>query len=91
MGEAWRIGIETEHRTLLVQKGLFRISRNPIYIGVVITLLGLFLIFPNAFTLLILILDLVMIGVQVRLEEEHVGKMYPQEYVEYCRRAGRWL
>jgi protein-S-isoprenylcysteine O-methyltransferase Ste14 len=91
MGEAWRIGIDTEHRTPLVQTGIFRISRNPIYIGIVITLSGLFLIIPNALTLLVLILGLVLIGVQVRLEEEHVGKMYPQEYAEYCRRVRRWL
>jgi protein-S-isoprenylcysteine O-methyltransferase Ste14 len=91
MGEAWRIGIDTEHRTPLIQTGIFRISRNPIYIGVVITLSGLFLIIPNALTLLILIMGLVLIGVQVRLEEEHVGKMYPQEYAEYCRRVRRWL
>lgn len=91
MGEAWRIGIDTEHRTPLVQKGLFRISRNPIYIGGVITLSGLFLIIPNALTLLILILGLVLIGVQVRFEEEHVRKMYPREYAEYCQRVRRWL
>lgn len=91
MGEAWRIGIDTEHRTPLVQKGIFRISRNPIYIGVVITLSGLFLIIPNALTLLILIVDLVSIGVQVRLEEQHVGEMYPREYAEYCQRVRRWL
>jgi len=91
MGEAWRIGIDTEHRTPLVQKGIFSISRNPIYIGVAITVSGLFLIIPNALTLLILIVGLVLIGVQVRLEEEHVGKMYPREYAEYCQRVRRWL
>ncbi|HYX27152.1 MAG TPA: isoprenylcysteine carboxylmethyltransferase family protein [Pyrinomonadaceae bacterium] len=91
MGEAWRIGIDTKHRTPLVQKGLFRISRNPIYIGGVMMLSGLFLIIPNALTLLILILGLVLIGVQVRLEEEHVAKMYPREYAEYCQRVRRWL
>jgi len=91
MGEAWRIGIDTENRTPLVQKGIFRISRNPIYLGVVITLSGLFLIIPNALTLLILIVGLVLIGVQVRLEEEHVGKMYPREYAEYRQRVRRWL
>ena len=91
MGEAWRIGIDTENRTPLVQNGIFRISRNPIYIGIVITLSGLFLIIPNALTLLILIVGLVLIGVQVRLEEEHVGKMYPREYAEYRQRVRRWL
>lgn len=91
MGEAWRIGVDTEHRTPLVQTGIFRISRNPIYIGVTITLLGLFLTIPNALTLLILVVGLVLIGVQVRLEEEHLTKMYPKEYAEYCRRVRRWI
>jgi len=58
----------------LIQEGLLRISRNPIYIGGVIMLSGLFLIIPNALTLLILIVGLVIIGAQVRHEEEHVGK-----------------
>jgi len=91
MGEAWRIGIDSEHRTPLVQEGLFRISRNPIYIGGVLMLSGLFLIIPNALTLLILILGLLIIEVQVRLEEDHVRKMHPREYAEYCRRVRRWL
>jgi len=91
MGEAWRIGIDNQHRTPLVQTGIFRISRNPIYIGVVITLAGVFLIIPNALTLLIVIVGLVLIGVQVRLEEEHMRKMYPKQYAEYCRRVRRWL
>ena len=91
MGEAWRIGIDTQHRTPLVQEGVFRMSRNPIYVGGIIMLSGLFLIIPNALTLLILIMGLVLIGVQVRVEEEHVGKMYPREYAEYCQRVRRWL
>jgi protein-S-isoprenylcysteine O-methyltransferase Ste14 len=91
MGEAWRIGVDTEHRTPLVQTGIFRISRNPIYIGVTITLLGLFLTIPNALTLVILVMGLVLIGVQVRLEEEHLTRMYPKEYADYCQRVRRWI
>jgi protein-S-isoprenylcysteine O-methyltransferase Ste14 len=91
MGEAWRIGVDSENSTPLVQTGLFRISRNPIYIGVVVTLLGLFLTIPNALTLLILVLGLVLTGVQIRLEEEHLRRMYPTEYAEYSRRVRRWI
>jgi protein-S-isoprenylcysteine O-methyltransferase Ste14 len=52
MGESWRIGIDEEHRTPLVTSGIFGWSRNPIFVGMKITLLGLFLIIPNALTLL---------------------------------------
>jgi protein-S-isoprenylcysteine O-methyltransferase Ste14 len=91
MGEAWRIGIDTEHRTPLVQKGLFGISRNPIFFGMMVTLLGLFLTLPNALTLLALVLAVVLIGVQVRLEEEYLAQVHPEAYPDYRRRVRRWL
>ena len=91
MGEAWRIGIDTEHRTPLVQKGLFGISRNPIFFGMILTLLGLFLTLPNAFTLLASVLGVVLIGVQVRLEEEYLAQVHPEAYGEYRQRVRRWL
>jgi protein-S-isoprenylcysteine O-methyltransferase Ste14 len=59
MGEAWRIGIDTDHRTPLIQNGLFGISRNPIFFGMMVTLLGLFLTLPNALTLLTFVLGVV--------------------------------
>ena len=91
MGGAWRIGIDTEHRTPLVQKGLFGISRNPIFFGMILTLLGLFLTLPNAFTLLASVLGIVLIGVQVRLEEEYLAQVHPEAYAEYRQRVRRWL
>src|SRR5687768_16925708 len=55
MGDSWRIGIDTEHRTTLVQRGVFRFSRNPIFVGMILTLLGLFLVIPNVATLITLL------------------------------------
>jgi protein-S-isoprenylcysteine O-methyltransferase Ste14 len=91
MGESWRMGIASEHKTKLVQTGVFRISRNPIYIGVIMTLLGLFLVIPNAITLLILILGVVVINIQVRLEEEYLKTAHGAEYVSYTERVRRWI
>lgn len=91
MGEAWRIGIDTDHRTPLVQNGLFGISRNPIFLGMSLTLLGLFLTLPNAFTLLAFVSGIVLIGVQVRLEEQYLAQVHPEAYYEYRQRVRRWL
>lgn len=91
MGEAWRIGIDTQHQTPLVQKGVFRISRNPIFLGITVTLFGLFLTLPNALTLLAFVLGVVLIGVQVRLEEEYLAQVHPDAYREFRKRVRRWL
>lgn len=91
MGESWRIGIDEEHRTPLVRKGVFGLSRNPIFLGMISTLLGLFLVTPNAVTLLVLGLGVVLIQIQVRLEEEFLSGAHGRDYEEYCRHVRRWL
>jgi protein-S-isoprenylcysteine O-methyltransferase Ste14 len=91
MGDSWRIGIDSEHRTRLVRSGVFSLSRNPIFVGMMITLLGLFLVIPNVVTLLTLMLGVVLINVQVRLEEEHLSRLHAEEYEEYRQRVRRWV
>lgn len=91
MGESWRIGIDSEHQTPLVQRGVFGLSRNPIFLGMMLTLLGLFLVIPNALTLLIFVLGVVLIQIQVRLEEEFLAGTHGGDYTEYRRRVRRWL
>jgi protein-S-isoprenylcysteine O-methyltransferase Ste14 len=91
MGESWRIGIDVEHRTPLVRKGVFGLSRNPIFLGMMLTLLGLFLVTPNAVTLLVLGLGVVLIQIQVRLEEVFLSSAHGEDYAEYRRSVRRWL
>jgi protein-S-isoprenylcysteine O-methyltransferase Ste14 len=74
-----------------VRKGVFGLSRNPIFLGMMLTLLGLFLVIPNAVTLLILGLGVVLIQIQVRLEEEFLSRTHDRNYEEYRRDVRRWL
>lgn len=91
MGAAWRIGIDQETRTELVRSGVFRYSRNPIFLGMRFSALGLFLVLPNAVTLLLLVLGDVLIQVQVRMEEEHLRNLHAGTYETYCKKTRRWL
>jgi protein-S-isoprenylcysteine O-methyltransferase Ste14 len=91
MGKSWRIGIDSNRKTELVQKGLYRYSRNPIFLGMRLTLLGLFLTLPCSTSLAILILGNALIQIQVRLEEEHLLKSHGENYQAYCQRTHRWL
>lgn len=91
MGESWRIGIDQEHLTALVRSGVFGLSRNPIFLGMMLTLLGLFLVIPSAVTLLTFVMGGVLIQVQVRLEEEFLARTHGDEYAQYRRRVRRWV
>ena len=91
MGDSWRIGIDDETKTPLVREGVFRLSRNPIFLGMSINLLGLFLILPNAVTLTVLVLGDALMQIQVRLEEEYLARMHGADYEQYRRQTRRWL
>lgn len=91
MGASWRIGIDRKNRTELIQNGLFRVSRNPIFFGMRVALLGFFLTLPNAVTLLALVLGDVLMQIQVRLEEEFLRSSHGAKYEQYCRGVRRWI
>lgn len=91
MANSWRIGIDEKNKTELVTTGLFSFSRNPIFLGVMIANIGLLLIIPNAFTLLIVSLSTISINTQIRLEETFLKTSHGQAYEEYLGKVRRWF
>ena len=91
MQKSWRIGIDENVKTDLVQSGLFKISRNPIFLGMRVMLLGLFLILPSAAMLLIWITGNMLIQIQVRLEEEFLNRTHGASYLAYQKQVRRWI
>ena len=91
MRQSWRIGVDLQNRTELITDGVYKISRNPIYVGMIISTAMLFFITPNMLTLLISILSFILIQIQVRLEEEYLTKMHGQEYLNYKQKVRRFM
>ena len=91
MKNSWRIGIDTETQTELITTGLFGHSRNPIFFGMIISLVGLFLTTPNSLTLIFLILGYVLIQIQIRLEEEFLTNQHGQKYLTYKQKVRRLI
>ena len=91
MKDSWRIGIDEKNKTELITTGLFKYSRNPIFLGVILSNLGLFLIIPNLGTLLVLVLSYFSIQIQIRLEEAFLRGQFGNDYLNYCQKVRRWL
>lgn len=91
MKNSWRIGIDIDTKTELVTSGLFAISRNPIFFGMILSLVGLFLTTPNALTILFLIVGYVLIQIQIRLEEDFLSKEHGQAYLNYKQKVRRLI
>jgi protein-S-isoprenylcysteine O-methyltransferase Ste14 len=91
MCNSWRVGIDHSAKTELKTNGLFSVSRNPVFLGMLVTQIGVFLIFPNAITLLVAVVSTLLFQVQVRLEEEYLRNTHEEQYAEYCEKVNRWF
>lgn len=90
-GTSFRVGIDTDHPDKLVTSGVFAISRNPIYVGFGLVLLGQFLVFPSWIPLIYLLAAVWLFNRQVLREESFMREHYGREYAEYCSRVRRYL
>ncbi len=90
-GKSFRVGIDADHPGKLVTSGAFALSRNPIYVGFGLVLVGQFLIFPNWIRLLYLVAGFWLFHRQVLREEDYLKQHYGQEYAGYCQRVPRYL
>ncbi len=88
---SWRIGIETQTKTELITEGLFQLSRNPIFFGMILSLVGLFFTISKAFTGFFLILGYVLIQIQIRLEEEVLTEKHGKNYADYKQKVRRLI
>jgi protein-S-isoprenylcysteine O-methyltransferase Ste14 len=91
MGKSWRIGIDPDNKTELVEKGLFAVSRNPIFLGMRLALWGFFLTLPSAVSLAAVVLADLLMQIQVRLEEDFLRGEHGDKYAEFCGRVRRWI
>lgn len=78
--------------TALVTGGVYRFTRNPMYLGMALVLLGTAVTVGAATALAIPLIFMVIIELRfIRPEEEMLRGLFPEEYPAYCQRVRRWL
>lgn len=82
----------TEPPKQLVAKGLYKYTRNPIYVAHILIYLGLFILLGYLTLLVLFIIGIIAAHIYlVRVEEPALVKRYGQEYRKYMTRVPRWL
>jgi protein-S-isoprenylcysteine O-methyltransferase Ste14 len=78
--------------TRLVTDGVFRISRNPMYLGLLLLLIGWALWLGSASVWLIPPLFVITITVvQIIPEERALGQLFGAQYLAYRASVARWI
>lgn len=78
--------------TSLVTGGMYRFSRNPMYLGMVIVLAGVAILLGTLTPFLIIALFISVIQeVYIRHEEAFLESLFGETYRQYRARVRRWL
>jgi protein-S-isoprenylcysteine O-methyltransferase Ste14 len=84
--------INIEKASALVTGGVYRFTRNPMYLGMafLLTALAIWLQTPLAFVGPVLFVGYIT-RFQIIPEERALQKLFGQEYLDYSQRVRRWL
>ena len=86
-----RVGIPSGEMLPLRTHGPFAVSRNPIFLGMLLFVLGLTLWSPSAPTLAFSVATYISLEVQIRGEEAWLEAQHGDVYRAYRARVRRWL
>lgn len=76
----------------LVVDGVFRFSRNPMYLSILIMLFAWAIWLGSVYNLaLLLIFVLYITAFQIKPEEEALRPLFSEAYEQYCSSVGRWI
>jgi len=84
--------MKPDSTTSLVDSGIYRYTRNPMYLGFFLILLGWAVFLSNVLALVVLPTFVVwMSRFQISPEERVLASLFAKDYVEYRGRVRRWL
>lgn len=91
MRDSWRAGIPEKDKTALVTNGIYRLSRNPAFLGFDLMYLGILISFFNYLHLLFALFAVLMLHLQILQEEAFLTATFGDPYTDYKKRTGRYF
>ncbi|MDO6706813.1 isoprenylcysteine carboxylmethyltransferase family protein [Photobacterium sp. 1_MG-2023] len=86
-----KTAINPKKASRLVTSGVYRYSRNPIYLGLLLLLVAIFLNLSALSSLIMIpVFVIYMNSVQIAAEERVLTHAFGQQYKEYCQHVRRW-
>lgn len=78
--------------SFLVEEGIFQLSRNPIYLAMIIVMIGISIVCQNIAGFVFPIIFYSWINKRWIFEEErNLKKAFGKKYLDYCTKVPRWF
>ncbi|MCG9677578.1 isoprenylcysteine carboxylmethyltransferase family protein [Vibrio sp. Isolate24] len=82
-----------EEPNKIVTQGVFQYTRNPMYLGLAIALIGFAIMLGGSLMTLTIAASFIIMTDKwyIAFEEKEMMKKFGREYQEYCRHVRRWI
>ena len=91
MKNSWRAGIPSEDNTKFVSNGIYKISRNPAFVGFDLMYIGVCLLYCNVLTIIFSLFAIIMLHFQIIQEEKYLEKTFGEKYITYKSKVFRYI
>lgn len=91
MKDSWRAGIPSEEKTAIITGGIYKISRNPAFLGFDLMYIGICLVYCNILTIVFSLFAVIMLHFQILSEEKYMEKSFGDEYIDYKNKVFRYF
>ena len=91
MKDSWRAGIAEKDQTEMVTNGIYRLSRNPAFLGFDLVYAGMVLMFFHWALLAVSAFAGVMLYLQILQEERFLATTFGPPYLDYKKQVRRYL
>lgn len=85
------IGTNPNTNTSLVTSGIYKISRNPIFLGFDLLYIGLFFVFPNPINLIFTIILVWLFDSLINIEESYLVSIHKDDYINYKSKVKKYF
>lgn len=91
MKDSWRAGIDKKQKTELVTNGIYKISRNPAFLGFDLFYIGFTFMFANIILIAMSLISIIFLHIQIMEEEKFLANAFGEKYAEYKKKTARYF
>ncbi|MCB1706569.1 MAG: isoprenylcysteine carboxylmethyltransferase family protein [Halioglobus sp.] len=91
LGDSWRVGVIEEQRTALIERGIYRFSRNPYFVSYLLMFAAYTTLLASPLLLILSAIGFAMIHAMILREERYLTSTHPADYARYRRCVPRYL